>query len=64
MHLPYKCGFKRRNVMQAVIVKFNKQLLSDYLTENLPTLNPYLPQKSENLRRHSSRSIENATLIW
>ena len=32
-----------------------------FLTENLPILNPYLLQKSENLRPHSSNSIENAT---
>ena len=38
-----------------------EQQLSDFLTENLPILNPYLPQKSENLRPHSSKSIENAT---
>ena len=44
-----------------LIVKFNKQLLSDFLTENLPILNHYLPPKSENLRPHSSKSIENAT---
>ena len=30
-------------------------------TENLPILNPYLPQKFENLRPHSGNSIENAT---
>ena len=40
-----------------------EQQLSDFLTENLPILNPYLPQKSENLRPHSSKSIENATLL-
>ena len=63
MHLPYQCGFKRRNVMRSseLIVKFNKQQLPDFLTENLPILNPYLPQKSENLQPHSSKSIENAT---
>ena len=45
-----------------LIVKFNKQQLSDFLTENLPILNPYLPQKSENLRPHSNQSsCENAT---
>ena len=44
-----------------LIVKFNKQQLSDFLTENLPILNPFLPQKTENLRPHSSKSIENAT---
>ena len=44
-----------------LIVKFNKRQLSDFLTENLPILNPYLPPKSENLRPHSSKSIENAT---
>ena len=32
-----------------------------FLTENLPILNPYLPQKSENLRPHSGNSIENTT---
>ena len=36
-----------------------EQQLSDFLTENLPILNPYLPQKSENLRPHSSKSIKN-----
>ena len=36
-----------------------EQQLSDFLTENLPILNPYLPQKSENLRPHSSQSIKN-----
>ena len=45
-----------------LIIKFNKQQLSDFfLTENLPILNPYLLQKSENLRPHSSKSIENAS---
>ena len=44
-----------------LIVKFNKQQLSDFLTENLPILNPYLPPTSENLRPHSSKSIGNAT---
>ena len=44
-----------------LIVKFNKQQLSDFLTENRPILNPYLLQKSENLRPHSSKSIENPT---
>ena len=45
-----------------LIVKFNKQQLSDFLTENLPILNPYLPPQSENVRPHSSsKSIENAT---
>jgi len=29
-----------------------------FLTENLPILNPCLPQRSENLRLHSSNSIE------
>ena len=55
---------KRRNVMRSMrlIVKFNKQQLSDFLTEHLPVLNPYLPPKSENLRPHYSHSSrENAT---
>ena len=38
-----------------------EQQLSDFLTGNLPILNPYLPQKSEDLRPHSSKSIKNAT---
>ena len=46
-----------------LIVTFNKQQLSDFLTENLPILNPCLPQKSENLRPHSSKSVENAKLL-
>ena len=29
-----------------------------FLTENLPILNPCLPQRSENLRPHSSNSVE------
>ena len=45
-----------------LIVKFNKQQLSDFLTENRPIWNAYLPQKSENLRPHYSHSSrENAT---
>ena len=44
-------------------LKFNKQQLYDFLTENLPILNPCLPQKSENLRPHSSKSVENAKLL-
>ena len=44
-----------------LIVTFNKQQLSDFLTENLSILNPCLPQKSENLRTHSSTSTENTT---
>ena len=32
-----------------------------FSTKNLPILNIYLPQKSENLRSHSSNSIDNAT---
>ena len=44
-----------------LLLNFYKQQLSDFLTENRPILNPYLPQKSENLRSHSSNSIENAT---
>ena len=44
-----------------LVVKFNNKNLTNFLTKNLPILNPYLPQKSENLRPHSSKSIENAT---
>ena len=32
-----------------------------FLTKNLPILNPYLLQKSKNLRSHSSNSVENVT---
>ena len=32
-----------------------------FLTEILPILNLHLPPKSENLRTHSRKSIENAT---
>ena len=47
MHLPHHvvssggmyCG------QCELIVKFNKQELPDFVTENLPILNPYLPQK-------------------
>ena len=59
-------------VNASLLVKFNKQQLSDFFTKNLPILNAYLPQKSENLQpilvtllkmrphyTHSSR--ENAT---
>ena len=44
-------------------VKFHIQQLDSHflLTKNRPILNPYLPQKSENLRPHSSNSLENAT---
>ena len=48
----------------SLLVKFNKQQLSDFLTENLPILNAYLPQKSENLQPHSSNSIKNATPLY
>ena len=39
----------------------NLIIISDFLTENRPILNPYLPPKSENLQPHSSNSIENST---
>ena len=52
---------ERNAVNASLLLKFNKQQLPDFLTENLPILNPYLPPKSENLRPHSSKSIENAT---
>jgi len=39
-----------------LLVKFNKQQLSVFLTENLPILNPHLPPKSENLRPHSCKN--------
>ena len=36
----------------------NNNFLIFFLTENLPILNPCLPQRSENLRPHPSNSIE------
>ena len=49
--------------LPGLIVKFNKQQLSDFLTQNLPILNPYLPPKFENYirPRYSHSSRENAT---
>ena len=45
-----------------LIVKFDKQQHSDFLTENLHLLNPFSPKKSENLRPHYSQpSHENVT---
>ena len=68
MHLPYQCGFKRRNVrgrnaVSAILLLnlINNNLLFFFLTENLPIWNPYLPQRPENMRPHSSNSIKNAT---
>ena len=49
------------SVLDLLCNALNKNFLI-FLTENLPILNPYLPPKSENLRPHSSKSIENATL--
>ena len=62
MHLPYQCGFKRRDAVNASLLLnlINNNFLI-FFNENLPILNPYLLQKSENLRPHSSKSIENAT---
>ena len=39
----------------------NKQQLSDIFNRESSILNPYLPQKSENLRPNSSNSFENVT---
>ena len=48
-----------------VIVTFHKQQLLNFLTETInfeSLLNRiFLPQKSENVRPHSSNSIENVT---
>ena len=43
-------------VNASLLIKFNKQQLSDFLTENYPILNPYLPPKSKNSRPHYSHS--------
>ena len=48
-------------VNASLLLNLNKQQLSDFLTEYLPILNHYLPQKSGKLRPHSNKSIENAT---
>ena len=58
--LIFKLRFQERNVMRSMRA-YNKQQLSDLFIRDLPTLKPYLPQTSENLRPHSSNSIENAT---
>ena len=44
-------------VNASLLLNLKKQQLSDFLTENLPILNPNLPQNSENLRPHFSTSI-------
>ena len=65
MHLPYQHGFKWRNVFAVnaslLINLINNKFLIFFQAKNLPILNPYLPQKYENMRPHSSNSIENAT---
>ena len=68
MHLPYQCGFKRRNVRDRNAVSaslllnlINNNLLFFFLTKNLPIWNPYLLQRPENMGPHSTNSIENAT---
>ena len=45
MHLPYQRGFKRRDAVNASLLLnlINNNFLI-FLTENLPILNPYLPQ--------------------
>ena len=58
------CGFKKGMLCGQcqLIVKLNNNNFLIFLTENLPILNPYLPQKSENVRPHSSHSSrKNAT---
>ena len=43
----------------------NVSLLLDLINNNfLIFLKPYLPQKSENLRPHSSNSIKNVPPLW
>ena len=59
---PHVSQFVECNAVNvSLLLNVKKQQLSDFLTENLPILNPYLPQKSKNWRPHSSKSIENAT---
>ena len=73
MHLPYQCGFKRRDAVNASLLLnlINNNFLI-FLTENLPILNPYLPQNLKicdpilvnllKMRPHYSHSSrENAT---
>ena len=65
MHLPCQYWFQAAEC-NAVNASLLLNLISNkflfLLTENFPILNPYLPQKSENLRPHSSQSsCENAT---
>ena len=48
-------------VNASLLLNLINNKFSDFLTENLPILNPHLPPKSENLRPHSSKSNENAT---
>ena len=73
MHLPYQCGFKRRNAVNAILLlNFINDNFLIFLTENLPVLNPYLPQNLKicdsilvpllKMRPHYSHSSrENAT---
>ena len=48
-------------VNASLLLNLINNKFSDFLTENLPILNPYLPPKSENLRPHCTKDIENAT---
>ena len=54
----FQCNAVNANLLLILLKKNNFLIL---LTENIPILNPYIPQKSENLRPHSSNSIENTT---
>ena len=73
MHLPYQCGFKLRDAVNASLLLnlINNNFLI-FLTENLPILNPYLLQNLKicdpilvnllKMRPHYSHSSrENAT---
>ena len=48
-------------VNASLLLNLINNKFSDFLTKNLPILNPYLPPKSENLRPHCTKDIENAT---
>ena len=55
MHLPCQ-SFKKPGHASLLLNLINNVLI--FLTENLPILIPYLPSKFENLRPHSSNSIQ------
>ena len=53
-----------RGQYASLLLNLRKNNLLIFLIENRPILNPYLSPKSENLRPHSSNSLENETPLW